>query len=546
MQIRWKHLKQYKHRGRSGSFVQRVIAVMSVLALSLGLGAITATAAQAATPGIQIDVLHNGTVIGNDAIIPEGDDLTLRVQYDAAEDIAGAQITITLPGSITTTGSLPNNDAIQSMVQNDDGTVTVTFKDPIPSSITEGAFAINLTAGQVEGNTESPITWKIGDDEGGVTLIVENEVVPPVEVTDGYNKGVNPNNLDGFVQTSGSPYYAFEGLNPTIADQVLTYTLVLSSAEARSGYSITDELAAGLGFVPDSFAAELTTTDGTTPFTFTPTVAGNAFSGAVDVPAQSTLRITYQVQVTDVVALEALLQAQYDARNDTPGNYEILLPNDAVFGGEHERAVNVRLRGNIPGVGIGDNFAKTGNWSLRDVVAGEDGNLQTPAEMTYTLRANLTPWDAHNPNFTLNQNVVISDTLIDQASWTTGGGFITVSGSGPITSLSEATGFTGTAVDFAADDYVGQYALIGKTLLVNVGKDNTTNVSIQVKAQLDTVAGLAGSDDTTVVDGTHYPWNNRAEFFYRDGNPANRDHNAGVVVLPEGYEGGVNDSSAFK
>ena len=166
--------------------------------------------------------------------------------------------------------------------------------------------------------------------------------------------------------------------------------------------------------------------------------------------------------------------------------------------------------------------------------------------MTYTLHANLTPWDERNANFTLQQNVVISDNLIEQASWNTGDTeFITVTGDGPIQSLTEATGFDGNVADFADDEYVGQYALIGQTLLINVGKDNTTNVNVQGKAQLDTIKGPTGSDNTTVVDGTHYPLNNRAQCHYRDGNPVDRDHNAGVVVLPDDYEGGVDDSAVF-
>lgn len=543
MLIRGNNLKQH---GRTlVGAARRVLTVALVLAVSLALGLATPSVAVAATPGIQIDVLHNGAVVGDGAVIPEGDGVTLRVQYDAAEDIAGTQIVITLPGDITVAGTLPNNDAIDSVVQNADGTLTVTFKDPIPETISEGAFALTLTAGLVEGTTQSPIAWKIGDDEGGTALVIEDQVIPPVLVTDGYNKAVNPNNLDGYVATSGSPDYQFQGLRPEIADQVLTYTLVLSSAEARSGYAITDELASGLGFVTDSFAAELTTAEGTSAFAFDPTVSGNSFAGAVDVPAQSTLRLTYEVRVTDTPALEALLRTQFEARGDTPGNYEILLPNDAVFGGEHERSVNVRVRGNIPGVGIGENFAKTGSWSLRDVVADGDGTVMPPADMVYTFRANLTGWTGENPNFTLDRNVVIRDALIDQASWTTGSDFISVSGAGPLTALSEAAGFSGTVAEFASDQYVGRYAVVGQVLLVNVGKDNATDVRIDVKAQLNSVQGLTGSDDTTVVDGTHYPWNNRAQFYYHDGEPANRDHNAGVVALPDGYEGGVNDSAAF-
>lgn len=526
------------------SIKQRFIAVLSALALTMGLSAITLSSVHAATPGIEIDVLHNGSVISNNAVVPEGDDITLRVQYDAAEDIAGKEIVISLPSAVALNGSLPSNQAIESITDNGDGTVSVLFKNPLPADVTEGAFAINLRAVEVNQDTESPITWTIGADGGGVTIIVEDEEVPPVVVEDGYAKSVNPSNLDDYVNTTGYPDYEFDGIDPDIVDEIITYTLVLSSSEARSNYSISDELEAGLGFIPDSFSAELTTSSGTTSFPFAPTPSGNSFTETVDVPAQSTLRITYQVRVTDVALLEAALQAQYADRDGTPGDYQILLSNDAVFGGTVERSADVRLRGNIPGVGIGENFAKSGNWTLRDALTDADGNLQPAAEMTYTLRANLTPWDERNPNFTLNRNVVISDVLIDQASWQTGDDFITVNGTGPIASLTEASDCP-TAAEFADDSYIGQYCVNGNRLLINVGKDNTTDLTIHVKAQLDTVAGLTGTNSSTVIDGMHYPWNNRAQFYYTTGDPVNRDHNAGLVVLPENYQEGVNDSSAF-
>ncbi len=530
--------------GRAG-LGRRILAGIAAIAVGIGLVSVTGAAAQAATPGIEIAVLHNGVVVSDEALIPEGDSMTLRVQYDAAQAIAGKQITFTLPSHITVNGNLPTNDAIASATQNPDGSFTVTFKSPIPEEITEGAFAIQLTAGHVEGNTEQPISWKIGDDEGGVKIIVEDKITPPTEVTDGYNKAVQPGNLDNFVLNSGSPDYVFEGLRPEIVDQLLSYTLILNSAEARSDYSIADELVAGLGYLPETFLAELTTSEGTSEVPFVPAFSGNSFTGTVNVPAQSSLKITYQAQVTNVTALEDLLRTQYLARDNAPGNYEITLPNVATFGGDIERTANVRLRGNIPGVGIGNNFAKTGNWTLQNVVADKDGTLTPAAEMVYTLSANLTPWDGRNENFTLTKNVVISDTLIDQASWNTGAGFITISGEGPVTTLTEAQSFSGNAADFADQAYVGKYAVVGQTLFVNIGNDKTTQVSIQAKAQLNTVAGLTGTDNTTVIDGTHYPWNNRAQFHYRDGAPAERDHNAGVVVLPEGYEGGVNDSATF-
>ncbi|WP_449278830.1 hypothetical protein [Leucobacter sp. GX24907] len=549
MRIRWRNWTSGRqNRARIAS---RVIALLSAFVLGLGFAAATATTAQAATPGIAIDVLHNGSALQDGDVVPEGDPLVLRVQYDAAEDIAGKEIVLTLPANIDA-GSFPNNEAIESIVQNDDGTITITFKDPLPSGVTEGVLAINLTAGEVDGNTESPISWRIDDDQGGVDIVIENVEEPPVEVEDGAAKSVSPSNLDGFVQTSGSPDYEFTGLSDDLLGQELTYTLTLDSAEARAGYAITDTLPDYFSIVPDSYSATLTANGETNPFAFAPTTAtdGSGFTGSVDVPEQSQLVITYKVKVTDQAALgelEDLLREQYEARNDRPGNYQILRTNTASFGTDYERTADVRLRGSIPGVGVGELFDKTGNWTLQDVVTDEDGNLVPAAEMNYELKADLSAWDGRNPNFTLQQNVVISDELIEQASWVTGDDFISVTGDGPITSLTEASGFTGTAVEFAHDDYVGQWAIVDNTLLINVGKNdpaNPTDITIHAKAQLDTIDGLTETD-TTVQGGTGYEWNNTASFYYGGSNPATHDHDATVVDMPDDRDGGVNDSSAF-
>ncbi len=529
---------------RRRGVARRVIAMLSMAALSLGLISVTAGTAQAANAGIAIDVLHKGQVVGSNATVPEGDGIQLRVQYDAKQSIAGEKITISLPPSITVNGQLPGNAAVESMLANPDGTITVTFANPIPEDVTEGAFVINLTAEQVDHETPSPISWTIGDDKGGVNLVVENVEPPVVEVPDSYHKGVQPSNLNDYMRIAGAPDYEFLGLKPTIADQVLTYTLVLGSAQARTGYEIADLLGDGLAYVSNSFVTTLTTVNGTAAHDFTPVITGNAFSGTVDVPAQSTLRISYEVKVTDVQALEQLLHERFTDRHNQPGDYSVTLANEVTFGGTESRSAQVSLSGNIPGVGVGDNFAKRGNWTLQDVLTDDQGNLSPAAEMDYVLHADLTPWDKRNPNFTLHRNVVISDTLIEQASWRTGPGFISVAGAGPIVALSEAAGFSGTAEDFAATAYVGKFALVGNQLLINVGQDNTTDIDITVRAQLDTVAGLAAGT-STVVGGTQFPWNNRASFTYADGVTVDREHNAAVVELPEDYESGVNDSAAF-
>src|SRR5690606_33811972 len=100
---------------------------------------------------------------------------------------------------------------------------------------------------------------------------------------------------------------------------------------------------------------------------------------------------------------------------------------------------------------------------------------------------NLSAWDGRNPNFALNQNVVIRDTLPSHAEWQSGDAdFITADG----ITLTQAADCPADVADFMADEFAGQWCVDGRTLLVNVGKDNAANVIVHVKAQLNTVEGL--------------------------------------------------------
>ncbi|MGO1560762.1 hypothetical protein CZ771_05405 [Actinomycetales bacterium JB111] len=534
-----------------------MLAGLTAMLIAVVASVIAMPAATAATDGIAIDLLHNGSVVEEGATIPEGDALTLRVSYDAAEAIDGKEITITLPPGITIPGGLPTNQALESIVDNGDGTYTMRFKDPIPDDITEGAFAFNLVASEVDGDTETPISWVVDGEEGGLTVIVENEEVPPVEVADAYSKGYTGGNLNGYVQNSGAPDYAFTGLSDDVLDAVLPYTLVLDSSQLREGYSIEDLLPAGLSYDPASFSATLTTYDPdevTEDFTFTPTIDSSGetegFSATVDVPANSHLVITYNARVSDKTAIEARLRELYEARNDTPGNYGYNLVNTATFGDEIERTAQFGATGNIPGVGVGNAFNKSGNRDYVEVITDEDGNLEQPFDMTYTFRADLRQWDGRNANFTLDQNVVIRDVLVDQAQWRDGEPeFLTVSGAGPITTLTNAGACPATTVDnisaFAGDEFVGQFCLDGQTLLINVGQDNTTNIVISALAQLTTVDGLTEGGSTTVRGATSYVWPNEARFYYDGSTRWRSSHDAHPVVLPDDREGGLHDTDAF-
>src|SRR5699024_311711 len=89
-----------RHRPKLSSTLSRLVA--SVLAAMLSLAGLVAIgpAAYAATPGISISSLLNGSAISDDAVVNPGDTLTLRVRYDESLD-ASQPVEIGLDGAVT-------------------------------------------------------------------------------------------------------------------------------------------------------------------------------------------------------------------------------------------------------------------------------------------------------------------------------------------------------------------------------------------------------------------------------------------------------------
>ncbi|HQZ32953.1 MAG TPA: SdrD B-like domain-containing protein [Ilumatobacteraceae bacterium] len=498
-----------------------------------------ARTAQADPPGITSTLLLDGTTYNGVPVVNEDSTVTLRVQYQNTV-APGSTVDFVVGPNATLTGVPATNTAIASVVQSGN-TVSITFKDPFPADVDQGVFDLKLTVNQVVTSVEVPISWTVAGDTTSIDVIVKNGGDQFANVSDAQAKSVSPTNLDSFVTVVAGAVT----LKPEISAQELTYTLRLDSSAVRTGFAISDQLPTGLDYVAGSFAGLLTTWDpaglnrATAPFAFVPTVTGNAFSGTVTVPGPSILALTYKAKVTDAAALEAALQAKYDLLGGSTGNFEISVTNTASFDGISKTAA-VRLRGNVAGVNVGAAFAKNADWSTKNVIADESGNLTPPIDITYTLRADLRAWDGNGVNFTLARNVVISDSLPTQATWNTAAPDF-------ITSTGISLTFAGTCPDataFAADAFVGQYCLAGQLLLVNVGKDNTTNASIAVKSQLTTVAALTPTGSTTIEDAVPYRWRNIAEFNYRSGSPYTATRDVTVVVLPDST-GGVNDSSVF-
>lgn len=595
-------------RRRLRGLGKQLLAAVATLAMSIGLIVVgSATAANAALPsGItQAQIVMPGTtppqVVQPGDELPQGQELQLRVSYDV--NAAGSTVDFKL-GPDATLGDLSGlagNTEIASFELVDGDTVRVTFKEPFER--TAGVFSLNFKIDDDAGPGTTTIGWEIGTEPVTVSVEIEdpNPPAPPVDLETGYNKSVYTTSstvraLNNYVRFTTDPetgYDVYSHVDPSIMGQDITYTLrvTLGNDAGTHTVDVSDQLPAGLQYVNAGTAVgtggTVTTTvsgqqydaAGLNPApistTFAPVVGadGRSFSGDITLTGPAYADITYTVRVTDMAAINALMQTAWNDWNTTPGRtgtFTGQLTNTATFEGPGEpetRTATVNVNGTVSGpcvTGCSGNggFAKANNWGdqQREFATDEDGNILLPAsDIVYSFRADLGNFDGRNGNplYTLDRNVVITDTLADQASWqASDAGFISVAeGSSPdFTTLTE---FAGTCdASGIAGAAPGSYCVTGKTLHINVGQNPATDVLIEAKAQLDYLdtplttgdnAGLREFGTSTVQDATPYRFRNVATITYSDTRgPASMGTNIFPVKLPQDEEGtGYNDSAAF-
>lgn len=538
-------------RGPVARMLTGALALVMATGGLLAGGLATAGAASAATQGVTTTLVLNGNQTYNGLpVVKSGDSETLQVQYDNTVT-PGSTIKVKLGDNVTLGTLPPGNTAVTSIVKDptDPGTVDITFANPFPPDVNQGVLSLNFTINAVATSRPDQLTWSVNGEAQSKNVIILKPGDTPQNVTDAQAKS-HSGNLNGVVtvDAAGKVHIAESAVG-----KALNYTLTASTTTANPAYPITDQLPTDLAYVSGSFAATLTTWDAnglnqtTAPFAFTPVVAGNSFSGTANLPAYSVLKVTYQAAIPDDTAradLEAQLQAKYDAIGPAGGTFSINLTNTATIDG-HTRTTTVTLSGTKAGPSkpnVGNAFKKTSDWSSQNITPNADGTLTPPVDVTYTLTADLSQWDGSNEYRTLTGNVVISDPLPNQAAWNTGdAGFITSTG----IALTQAATCP-TAAAFAADIYVGQWCVSGQTLLVNVGRNNTTKASIKAKAQLTTVTGLPAGV-TTVQGGKAYVLGNRATFAYASTDaPHTYTATRDVTVVNRGDgTNGYNDPAVF-
>lgn len=584
--------------------LSKIVSAVAVIAMSVGIMAVgSATAANAALPnGItQAEIVMPGNpprVIAPGEELPAGQVLELKVSYTRAAQGQIVEFALSDNASLGSVADI-SNPGIEH-IEIVDGKVRVTFKEQIDA--TAGYFNLKFKLNDELTPGPETVQWTIDEEPVSVTIEIEdpNPPAPPVELETGYNKiGYTTSStvraLNGYVRFDQveDGYDVYRDVNPSIMGQDITYTLrvTVGNDDGEQTISVADQLPAGLQYwgggsaVAVGSAVSTTVTGqqydaaGLNPVAISPSFSpvvgadGRSFSGDITLTGPAYVDITYTVRVTDIDEINALMRAAWDDWNDPEGRTGTFtgeLTNTATFDGPGEpetREATINVNGTVQGpcltnCGDAGGFSKGNNWGdqQREFATDADGNILLPAsDIIYSFGADLGTFDERNGNplYTLDRNVVITDTLADQASWQTeDDDFISIADGAiqGVSGLAELAG-TCTASNIAAAA-AGSYCVAGKTLHINVGMNKATDVLIEAKAQLDYLdtplvsgdnAGLRESGTSTVRDATAYRFRNVATITYSDDRgPAAVATNIYPVKLPQDDGGtGYNDSDAF-
>lgn len=562
----------------------RILApLLAVILVLTGLTTFAPTANAATSSlsldGINVDV-NWGT--GNPPVLDEGSDVTFKVQYDRDADGNGPFV-VALPDALSMpVGPFavpPRNDAVESLVVNADGTLTVTFKSTWPGDTNQGVFEFKAKVDSVTKSEVVEQSWSIKSKNNGpvskpVEVIVKNDGDVFEDVANTPKSKTGSGNGNAAVSVNKTTRKISVDTT-ALAAQEFSYTVTMPFTGART-QTLADKLPAGMSYVSNSFSYKVISWDAdglnrtvSDAQSFAPPVTGTAaagqgFSTAINGAAKTVIVATYKAKITDPAVLngiEAQLQAQYDAV-DAAGGYDknqwlnVLFENAATIDGTTKKA-SVEVGTNhdaiaVPATGTGaGNFAKTANWKKKNVDPDADGVLDPALEVEYTLRANLKIFNEQGDTpvekqfATLGSDVIITDTLTKPGvSWRTD-------------RITAPIGFSQTLSCFVGTQpTAGQWCITAdrKTFMANVGSSKTTDATFKVTAQISSVDGL-DSASTNVAGATATKYNNQATFTWSNAwdvanNKPERNSKPGAEVVmvdrPNDTDSSFNDKDTFE
>lgn len=130
------------------SFLYQLLAIVVVSALALGAQRVTSQfEAFAQNEAVSATLITDGQTFAGEPKLTTGDTVILRVSYDNSVT-PGSSVTISVGDELSlpagTSLTVPaGNTAIQSMTTDANGNVVITFADPFPSDVEQGALDIS-------------------------------------------------------------------------------------------------------------------------------------------------------------------------------------------------------------------------------------------------------------------------------------------------------------------------------------------------------------------------------------------------------------------
>lgn len=507
---------------------RRVMAVAAaLLAAALVLLGITPGAFAAGTVTVYAPT-GTGTAPDGSAIYESNKEYPFQIGYGAMA--SGQSVVVEVPAGLTVPASAlvvpPGNTAVSSLVPGPGNSIVVTFASPFPSDINQGVLDLKFKVDQVTTSAVKDLTWKIDGAPKTFRVTITKPGDTPSTTSNAFGKSAGWVDLSGIVSIQNGQVVLDEA---TLLAREFTYTLTSNHA-ASTPVTLSDTLGAGLTLVPGSLTGMKVVRDAnglnavtTDLLAGLPTISGASFTHAFTAEANSRYTFTYKAKVNpaQVATIRAQLQTQYNAvaGTDTGGTYSYGFTNTASDGSAPPQTTTTTLGGSVaaaPAPTPGSYVSKTSNLAANTpITLAADGTTLDPAlPVTYTLKADLRPYAAFaGTKHELTRNVVISDSLPAGVRWADAdAAFLSASG----VTLTRVTGVTDAAA-FAADAYVGTYSVLANgTLLINVGKDTTTNAVVTVVAEITSIAGA--SEDLWNVpldaDRRFFGPNNSASFTF--------------------------------
>ncbi|MCW2289396.1 SdrD B-like domain-containing protein [Leucobacter luti] len=515
---------------------------MTALLVATG---VSAAPAMAATGSVEIEIPGGSEHHNGQPVYVEGKSYTLNIKYSRDAIAAGHTAVISVPKGFSISQAPAENSAVESF-ELGDGTLTITFKDPIP--VANGSIDLDFTVDTLTESSEQVVNWGVNGEQTAQDVIFKKQGDSFATFGDGSRKESNNPGFSGVQIVDGQVVLGADYLTRPIR-----YSITVDSQDARP-VTIADTLATGMTLVPGSFATQTTVWDAQGMNKIVeaeqaiPGYSGTSFSHTFTAAQNSITVLSYEAKITDAAALEQLrtaLQAQYDAVADEEGApFSIELKNSATINGE-TKSKSIWVGATTPTdprPDTGAAFLKSSDLSWNTpITVKDDGVTLDPAlPVTYTLTADLTKFaDFASTKYALNRNVVITDTLPANLQWMLNDdAFI----SGEYTLVS---GVTPEAL--AGDEYIGSYTLEGQTIRINVGKDITQSHAVRVKAELVNVAGTTVTEDPSdnpYAKRSFSGIENQAQFAYA----ASGTQHASTwhqVVTAKDPKSGIDDQNKF-